>query len=797
MTMERMHPHTGELPVSAAMDRSAHRGRALLPVAFGPLDLMVWATVAALAMIGAYHPYFFGDEISPLRDATAASGFLDALARISTYKPRLVFNAIWALGGVQEWPRAFFAGINALSLIGIGACAAHIVSRWFAATRGQVWLLLATILLSRFSAMIYFDYVSGIIETLSLCTFLCAVLATSSAFRRRSLSWLAVSAGLATAAVLVHERYMAATFALGCVVACATLLDAHARSDRRRWLLAVAVAVVPAMVFLSLTKLLDALPVSTGTSAETVTVSLVTLKVFFMYLGNIFLGTNFGKEWFVGSLHMGSRDGFRLAVVSALAFLPAWVFFAKSLRSPGQRMAAIAWLMLVGAMVVMASLPGDARQEARWMYPVGVFIGLLVFCTPRAVLRYWLLGMLLALSVFHWASGALNYTVNVYTSRTAQQLANGINSMTPPGRHALLIGLGEGPWEVGHQRGVDEFVRRNLTVPVALQVQRDGDLQQAAWADVGVVRVGGDALRTSRFAVVGAEVVRMLADPSRIDERRNDPPETNVLGGAEPGWGAWRWSRPPQLREGAVVLETAAELAGFIERPVHDLEGRHVSYRARLLDPAGASSRMRLQINWMAEGERFLSASIQTVDVQAEARSYSMRIEAPEGAVSGLVYANLHDDQHAAVLLERVELQMPVLDNLGQGSAWNGWQWHGEPAMQDDGVVLGPSDRISGFRELDAGVLDDHLLVYRAALKEPGATSWMRLQINWMDGNGVFIDAAIQAVEVREGVRDYPMLVVAPAHAKSGLVYANLHDGQERPVLLKSVDLIKVRQATP
>lgn len=778
--------------IAVANGRSLPGGRSGAIRDFGWIDCALWVLLASLAMLSSYHPYFFGDEISPLRDASAASGFLDALARISTYKPRLIFNGIWAWGGVHDWPRACYAMVNAAALAGIGMAAARIASHWLAATRVQIWLLLGTILVSRYSAMIYFDYVSGIIETLSLCIFLFGLLAAAAAFRRQSLAWTALAISMAVAVVLVHERYLAATFALGCIVAIVAVGQPDARRTGARWILAGGVALVPVAVFLVLTRAMDSLPASTGSSAEKVAVNFVALKVFFMYLGNVFLGTNFGKPWFVGELHMGTRAGLQVAVVSALAFLPAWVYFVGSLwRRPRFWVPAVGMLMLIGGLIVMASLPGDSRQEARWMYPVGVLLGLLVLCTPLAWLRYWLLAMILALSSIHWISGALDGTVNVYSSRTAHRLGEGVNGMTPQGRHALLLGMGDIAWEVGHRRGVDEFVRRNFRVPLEMRVFDPADASQSQWADTGIVRAGGDTRGVARFAVVGSGLLRALLEPEGIEYQRGRILANDILGGAGKGWNEWRWSRSPDFAQEGAVLRDSGSLSGFIECPVGLLHGRRLVYRARLLEPSeGAFSVMRLQVNWMAEDGQFISASIQTVEVGTTSKDYWMRVQAPAGAVRGLVYANLHDGESRPVVLESVVTQSPALDTLGEGRLWDGWQWQGQPPIEDDGVLLGAASEVAGFRQVDAGSLDGRLLVYRAGLKGPGAASKMRLQINWMDRDERFLGAAIEVAEVGPGMHNYPMLVVAPPEAKTALVYANLHDGEDKSVLLQSVAIV-------
>lgn len=763
--------------------------------AFGPLDKVLWAALVAVAMAAAYHPYFFGDEISPLRDAAAAPGFLEALAKISTYKPRMVFNAIWAWGGVHEWPRWAFGAINAASIIGIGAVVAHMASRWFSATRVQVWLLLGTIVLSRFSAMFYFDYVSGIIETLSLLCFLLAVLCSAMSFQQRGWGWLVLAVGFATAAGLVHERYIAGTFALGCAVAGATWLQNWDRRTARQWVLAVTVGLVPAATFLLLVKLMHALPASTGTSGQEVTLGLGTLKVFSMYIGNLFLGFNFGKPWFVGAYTMESTGGRLLALVFGVAFVVAWIGYARSVRHDHRRvLAIIGLLMLIGAMTVMASLPGEGRQEARWMYSPAVLLALMVFCSPRALVRCVLLGLMLALAAVHWGSGALDQTANLYVSRTAKSLADGVNGLAPPGRHALLVGMGNNPWDVGEVTGVHIFSRRNFGIPLEMRIYDPNDPQQRDWADMLIVRSVTDNRQVSRFAMLSGDSMQLLLAPDRVDALRGQAATVVPLGDATRGWEDWRWSTKPREEQGQVILEDPRRLAGFLARPAAQLQGKTLVYRARLLDSAGPGSSMRLQVNWMGAGDTFLSSSIKVVEVGPEAADFAMGVQPPAGAVQALVYANLHDGQSVQVVLESVVLQAPALNMLGQGANWEEWRWQGDPVIDVHGVHLRAAHSLAGYREVSAPLLDNHLLVYRARLKDPAAGSAnMRLQVNWHDAQQHYLGSSIDVAKVTAEDANHALFVVAPPHAAMGQVYANLHDGEEREVILESVDVVNPR----
>jgi hypothetical protein len=759
---------------------------------FGAGDYVLAGIIIFLAMAVAYHPYFFGDEINALREVGAPGSFLKSLAISSEYKPRLVFNSIWVIGGMHEWPRWGFAAINAFCMAGVGALTARIASRYLMATRLQIWMLLgATVLLSRFGAMIYFDYVSGIIETMSLFLFLCVVVLSIEGARRRVFGFVCMAVVAATAAVLVHERYMAATFAFSCVFAGYAIVCG--RRNRPTWMFPTiaAMAVIPPVTYILLMKYYGSLPISTGTAATEVALNLGTVKVFFTYLANIFLGMNFGKEWFVGSLNMGSPAGFWWSLAFAAAFLPAWVVYLRSVgRDRDRWMMIFALLVMIGALVVMASLPGEGRQEARWIYPVGVFVGLLFLCAPSSAPRYLLLGLAAALSVLHWGSGALMATANVYESRSARNLAVGVNNLIPTGRNAVLMGIEGADWMVGHSQGAAYFARRNFRIPLSLRVHESTDSSILSWADVGLLRVGSDDRRAALFSPIYGTALKLMLDPRQIEKYRGTTGTPAFLGQGKE-WEGWVWSNTPKLDADGMVLEAPTHFAAFTSVPARQLDMETLTYRARLLEP-GSPSKMRLQVNWMDEKDQFINATIQVVDVGKDVRDYSMQVIAPPHAKVGLVYANLHDGETKAVLLESVRIQRQTVLDLGGPEGWQDWRWSGTPKVSEAGVVLGPPEKVAGFRELDASLLDSHILVYRARALRPGSVAKMRLQINWVDAHGRFLRATIQVVNVDQTSSNYPLLVVAPKGAAKGLVYANLQDGERSEVLLQSVTIVVI-----
>ena len=259
-------------------------------------------------------------------------------------------------------------------------------------------------------------------------------------------------------------------------------------------------------------------------------------------------------------------------------------------------------------------------------------------------------------------------------------------------------------------------------------------------------------------------------------------------------WGdGWRWSQPPQMSASGVVLEAVESVSGNLPVPAVELDGREITYRARLREP-GPASRMRLQVNWLDASGQFISTMIKVVDVNIDAYDHRAMLSAPPGAVEGLVYANLHDGETRPVVLESISLRKPIMIGLGSGSDWSNWHWTRTPRFVDgEGVVLGSASELIGTQVLDARELNSRVLVYRARTLESGRSSKLRLQVNWADARDTYLGTQIQLSDVGAASANHPLLMVAPAGATKGVVYANLHDGESTQVLLQSVDIVHAR----
>ena len=102
-------------------------------------------------------------------------------------------------------------------------------------------------------------------------------------------------------------------------------------------------------------------------------------------------------------------------------------------------------------------------------------------------------------------------------------------------------------------------------------------------------------------------------------------------------------------------MHLTADADGFLRVPVQQLEGRLLVYRMKSL--SGQPVQARLQVNWMSDSDRFLSATIQVVDVAVEGKDYAMFLAPPVGAKDGLVYITLASAEVSDVHVEFVGIE--------------------------------------------------------------------------------------------------------------------------------------------
>lgn len=403
-----------------------------------PLDLFWLIVLAAVISFAFYHPFYFGDELTSFfrkpEERTFANIFLD----FGTYKPRLIFNALWAMYGVCDVSRAVPMIANLLFLWG-GACVLYAIC-WnrFGTSRVTSLLVAVVFMTCRFGLMLHFDYLSGNIETLSALLFFVSIyfaLGFVGEETGRPVHLLVVLV-TAVAMVLVHERYIVATFVLGAVIAAGALYG-----GRHQWgvfAAGVVIALFPGGVFFVAGKLLASMEISTGTAGQPVTLSVETFEIFFRYFFNVLFGTNFGSPWFVGSLNVDAGIGRYLIPTMAVSLVFAWAnVFVQ--RADVRWSRVLLLLGLVVALIAVAALPGADKQESRWMFPVAGLLCLLAVSIGRSKAANLVLLAFLMVNVGYYFTGSYKSIFNVESSMEAREFGKAFSRLNWAGRPGVVL----------------------------------------------------------------------------------------------------------------------------------------------------------------------------------------------------------------------------------------------------------------------------------------------------------------------------------------------------------------------
>lgn len=626
-------------------------------------DCVALVLAAILCFTLGYHPYFFGDEATVFREIGQASGIIDSTLALSQYKPRLLFNSIWALGVYYELPRWYYAAVSASAMIAICCGLCLIARRWFDATRAELWVLVVLVLASRFGAMLYFDYVAGIIECLSFAIFVWSLYLFDRVDERVQWPLAIFSLLLAVLSVLVHERFIVAFFSVAAAASVVRVFFCckDGQPFPLRWLGFSAVyAVLPAVVFILLNIKIGVHSLSTGTAGAEVSVGWGTIEAFATYFSNVFFGTNFGHQWFVGSsiVEGGAKFAATSVVVASLSGL--WIFWLRTVDR-GRLVRCLQLFAVILAMMAIASLPGLERQEARWMFPVSSLVAVLALASSALVARCGLMSVMLLLSAAGWAAGAYGSIYNVYESRTAQALGEGLEGLVPLGGTALMLDADQSAWALGLVGGVDVFSRINVRQRMHIDLYDPESSIDLCQYDFGIIRYGASATGVGKFAQLDInELVRIVsgrnyqASNPAINYGRCTRGATDYANGRN--WPEWSWSGERERVSEGVILGPASQIVGRRTVAAENLDRKVLTYFVGTVEP-GTSSKFRLQVNWTGAGGEFLGAAIKVVEVMDNVAPYSLFLVAPKGAESGEIYANLHDDENRLVLLERVTVE--------------------------------------------------------------------------------------------------------------------------------------------
>ncbi|TAM64380.1 MAG: hypothetical protein EPN49_00465 [Rhodanobacter sp.] len=616
-------------------------------------DYLLLVAVTLIMGMMAFHPYYFGDEILPFYFSYKPGATIWSIySGLNEYKPRLIFNGIWAIAAYCEAPRYIFMLLIVGSIGSLAALGYHVARAQFATSRLVALTAGAIIITSRFSMVSYYDYVAGTIESLSaLCFFLAVALVMApKAFGQISQTWrVALAAFGCVLAVFIHERYMAGTIALGIVMMARSLMRGGRALDHKAFGVGLALSVVPVLLFVVAIRLQGSLPLTTGTNGTQIAISFGIIERALTYLGNVFLGINLGHQWLVGSLQFSG--GLHIALIIGLACLFGLVYaFALTLGRKG-----VAWgrvmeiTLLMAAFIGVASLPDASRQEGRWMTPALVLLVFLGMHLGRARAAYLLL--LFVTNLTYLVAGSQFKIYNVEASRMASAVAAPLNRLRPEGSRGIVLNAPDngGQWVLGGYGGFGNdgtsgsvFGRLNF----ASQIQVDPGVTTSRDHDFGLYYLGPGSNNESVFAYIGHRQLVVLQHPDEIA-----PDSGQTIAGQE-AWSAWHWDGNMAMTAGAAELRSG--VIGTLKAPASDLDHKLIVYRAKAL--VGNAVPMRIQINWADGRGNFIGAFIKVVDVGKVAQNFVAVVVAPAGAREGTVYANLHDGATGTVELSSIKL---------------------------------------------------------------------------------------------------------------------------------------------
>lgn len=609
------------------------------------VDFLILAIIISLMVVVTYHSFYFGDELIPWLVLERHDNFLGALSEYSGYKPRLIFNSLWITFSFFELSRFVPAAIFAISQFVTAALIYKIISN-ICQDRLLSWLAVLAFLTNRFGIAIWYDYLSGIIESLSLCFFLAGLYLLH---HERAEKYKIISSFvLFVCCVLVHERYIAGIFVS--VILSALLVDSL-KPYRLHLFLA---SLFPALVFFLLNQTLGQNSIAMGTSGQEVGLGLKTLLSFITYLGNIFFHINYGKPWFFGALTIDSELGLKISTISALIF--AIVYFTGLLYKNRQinPKKAIIYFGCIVAFVAVASLPGTDRQEARWIHPVAAMMLFLYASSFSKPTFLKLLLLLISINCFYFFSGALNGVANVTSSKIAQTLGITLTSGTLLGNKGIIIGGGNGTsWAIGGGSALGNdtydgklFTKANAINNKQVFLQPEGDNYIDGSFDFALIFSSErNAHQAFMFKQHSISYARTLLSPDTLSSNEK------IILGKQGKWDSWIFANKQHVK-GDLLL--AKNFDGFFEIDASKLNNNFLIYTAKKIDDRKTT--MRIQVNWMDENNQFINAFIKVVELKKESEIFSESIIAPQTAKKGLVYATLHGDSVGEAILESVEI---------------------------------------------------------------------------------------------------------------------------------------------
>jgi hypothetical protein len=420
---------------------------------------------------------------------------------------------------------------------------------------------------------------------------------------------------------------------------------------------ALALAFVPLVDYWLAGKAVGALPITTVGGDQRITLGTDTLWAALTYSYNVLLGGNYGHEWYWGHYNHLHPAGSKIALLTAVVtVLMVAVVFVRRGFAEHSRWSALGFGAVIVAFIAIASLAGTVRQEARFMFPVGILVLITWFFILRNSWRYVAVILILATNMIYIALDSHDSMVYVYASRAANSLASSLLAVKQAGRHGIVVGnsddsftIGGGSeWNPANRNKGATFSAVNLGSSVHIDPFVAGQIIDRNFYDFGLAFDGFGPHRTATYRWVTVDTAMAMVGALDLS---SVPVKLSL--GSKDDWSEWQWSSVPESVDGALKLAPGIE--GRLAVPALDLHERWLVFRAR--SPDDLQTPMRLQVDWHAKDSRLLSTTLRVVNPNETWGSYSTMLYAPPDAEIGYVYAALHGETNGSVEVQAVELK--------------------------------------------------------------------------------------------------------------------------------------------
>lgn len=616
------------------------------------LDFVLISVFVILFFSVFYHPFFFGDELVPLAAGVKSNySFFGIFQEVNLYKPRFFYNGLVSIFTAFNVPRMGYCFALIVSMTWVSFALYYFIRYELMASRHLAWLVFFVVMTSRFGMMFYYDYVSGLIELLSTALLLTSLLFLWKALRDGlNIKFSILSLLFAIFCVFTHERYGVAFFAVGVGI---LFVELFWKKNKRPRIIALALflAFSPVVLFYMANAFFGGLSPLTGTAGQKISLGLDNIFSGLTYFYNIVFGGNYGKEWFWGKYNYQNSIGMVISGFSVFIFTAVLLFvFFKGLYVKTNLVLAFFVFSIFSSFVFVAALTGLDRQEARFMFPAGIFVVLFWIVLLRKPWSIALIYLTLIGNLAYMFLGSHNSIYNVVASKTAMSLSSSLGSVIPDGKRAIVLGVNEdNSWTIGPGGSGEIFSRFNLSPSLRLDPYSKNAVFNPLLYDFSLIFSGYDQNMVPRYRK--ASVNEALRQIGYVDFSQL-PVYSFVEDGST--WNKWRWKGKPIIQSGSV--EVSPDVEGYISHSAEEMNGRWIVYSARV--KSGRSVPMRLQVNWHKKSsDDLISTSISVFYPSLEWKKYAMFLSVPTGAELGQIYMNLHDGANGIVEVNSVELR--------------------------------------------------------------------------------------------------------------------------------------------